>query len=183
MANYLRNNFIRNIFVFFIFVFLIGQVTSSTVTKSGNLSTNFVETADTGFVRPSSVINHNWYNFSIDPLTDADRDTSYLDFANVTSNSVTGVNYNLTLDNSFVLEGIEVRLLHAPWNGNTGYFANLTVELSYNNKLEITSTNHSDYEFIDAFGEYAGSGDNFKNITFRFVNVCRVIFKKYVDRF
>ncbi|MHA2090642.1 MAG: hypothetical protein ACW98K_07265 [Candidatus Kariarchaeaceae archaeon] len=76
-------------------------------------------------------------------------------------NSLTGINYNFNFLPGTIIEGIEVRILHATWNGNTGYYANISVELQWNGRSLNTTSEKFDY----VNDQYRGSSNNFKNVT------------------
>ncbi|MCG3218016.1 MAG: hypothetical protein KAR35_03375, partial [Candidatus Heimdallarchaeota archaeon] len=98
-----------------------------------------------------------WYNFTSNPLGEADRNCAFYD--NGAENSLVAVNYDFDLPVTAKIFGIEVKVLHAPWN--TGYYANLSIELFWNNRESVTSTGYFDY--VD--GSYHGFDATFKNVT------------------
>lgn len=74
-------------------------------------------------------------------------------------NSLHGINYNFDFQTGTIIEGIEVRILHAPWN--LGQYADISVELQWNGRTLNTTSGKSDY--VD--GTFSGSSSNFKNVT------------------
>ncbi|MHA1912174.1 MAG: hypothetical protein ACTSYA_10805, partial [Candidatus Kariarchaeaceae archaeon] len=126
-------------------------------TSSGESSSSSSgSTSTTPYVPPPE--GTEWYNFTNNPLRDADRDCAFYD--NGEENSLIGINYDFDLPVTAIVTGIEVQVLHAPWN--SGNFANLSIELYSNNRQSLTSTGYFDY--VD--GSYHGFDSAFKNVTF-----------------
>lgn len=135
---------------------------------------------ETTYFKPSSVIADNWTLpcisncafLSLDTLTDQnltlhddDRETAYVHPADQGKNSLIAYNYSINLPSNANVTGIELQLLHAPWNGNVGYEGNLTAELLWNGRSAVTEVSKFDYLKINTAGEYSGWNANFKNVT------------------
>ncbi|MCE7737416.1 MAG: hypothetical protein GPJ54_21175 [Candidatus Heimdallarchaeota archaeon] len=179
---------VRQVSMLTLLIFLIQiSLTTGFDPQTQNHSRTFdpsieVSTVDSGFTTPGATLYNNWFNYTNNPLGLADRDAVFYDGFTTTitesssgsvalnslspngvplPNSVHGINYGFTNLQGKVIEGIEVRILHSTWNGNTGYFANLSIELQWNGRTLNTTSEKFDH----VNDQYSGWDNNFKNVT------------------
>ncbi|MCY3412688.1 MAG: hypothetical protein INQ03_13705 [Candidatus Heimdallarchaeota archaeon] len=115
-------------------------------------------TYETEWNKPLTTVVDGWNKMYDNPLGEAERDAL---FESDTEGYALGVRYQINLPANAKIDGVEVMILHATWNGNTGEYATLSVELARNGYTDVTASGITDT--VD--DNYSGWDSNFKNVT------------------
>jgi hypothetical protein len=117
--------------------------------------------ASWGYYQPSDVKSYTWAIDYYDQYVLAGNDRDCVFLLDTTSpNSVIPYHYCIDLPEDAAIDGIEVKIEHATWNGNAGYYQTISVELMWNGRANTTTTGYTD----TANSSYEGWNNTFKNV-------------------